>query len=102
MLTRSITTKATGFLAMAHASTPKAWSDAIATLGADGRFQVGYMAEQRRLLRESRAVAAAGPGPGSFYATITPITAWGHVVSDIVDADVAERLAKALVNATTG
>ena len=64
MLTRSITTKAIGFLAMAHASTPEAWSDAVAALGADGRFQVDYMAEQRRRLRESRAAAAAGPGPG--------------------------------------
>ena len=38
MLTRSITTKAIGFLAMAHASTPEAFSDAVAVLGADGRF----------------------------------------------------------------
>ena len=30
MLTRSITTKAIGFLAMAHASTPEVWSDAVA------------------------------------------------------------------------
>ena len=37
MLTRSITTKVIGFLAMAHASTPEAWSDAVAALGgADG------------------------------------------------------------------
>ena len=41
MPTRSITTKAIGFLAMAHASTPEVWSDAVAALGADGRFQVG-------------------------------------------------------------
>ena len=59
-------------------------------------------AEQRRLLRERRAAAAVGPGPGSFDATATPIAAWGHVASDIADADLAERLAKALVNATTG
>ena len=101
MLTRSLTTKAIGFLAMAHASTPAAWNDVIAALGADGRFQGGYMAEQRRLLQERRAAAAAGPGPGSFDATVTPITAWGHVASDIADADLAERLAKALANTTT-
>ena len=28
--------------------------------------------------------------------------AWGHVASDIADADLADRLAKALANATTG
>ena len=28
--------------------------------------------------------------------------AWGHVASDIADADLAEYLAKALANATTG
>ena len=61
MLTRSITTKAIGFLSMAHTSTPEAWSDVVAALGADGRFQVGYVAEQRRLLRERRAAAAAVP-----------------------------------------
>ena len=76
--------------------------DAVAALGADGRFQVDYMAEQRRLLRESRAAAVAEPGAGSFDATVTPITACNHVASDIADADVAERLAKALANATTG
>ena len=76
MLTRSsLTTKAIGFLAMAHASTPAAWSDATAALGADGRFQVGDVAEQRRLLRERRAAAAAGPGPNSFDATVAPIVA---------------------------
>ena len=50
MLTRSLTTKAIGFLTMPHASTPEACSDAIAALGVGGRFQVDYMAEQRRLL----------------------------------------------------
>ena len=40
MLTRSFSTKAVGFLAMAHAITPEAWSDAVAALGAGGRFQV--------------------------------------------------------------
>ena len=40
---------------MAHASTPEAWSDAVAALGADGRFQVDYMAEQRRVSRLVRA-----------------------------------------------
>jgi hypothetical protein len=53
MLTRPLTTKAIRFLAMAHASTLAAPSDAIAALGADGRFQVDYMAEQQRLIRES-------------------------------------------------
>ena len=85
MLTRSLTAKAIGFVAMAHASTPAAWSDAIAALGADGRFQVDYMAEQRRLLRERRAAAAAGPGPGSFDVTVTPIMTWNHVVANILD-----------------
>ena len=66
MLTRSITTKAIGFLAMAYASTPEAWSGAVAALGADGRFRVDYMAEKRRQLRESRAAAAAGPAAGKF------------------------------------
>ena len=71
-------------------------------LGADGRFQVDYMAVQRRRLRESRVAAATGPGAGSFDAMVTPITAWNHATSDIVDADVVERVAKALANATTG
>ena len=102
MLTRSITTKAIGFLAMAYASTPEAWSDAVAALGADGRFRVDYMAEKRRQLRESRAAAAAGPAAGKFDPTVTPIAAWNHVAADIADADVAERVAKALANATTG
>ena len=102
MLTRSITTKAIGFLAMAHASTPEAWSDAVAALGADDRFQVDYMAEKPRQLRENRAAAAAGPAAGKSDATVTPISAWNHVAADIVDADVAERVAKALSNATTG
>ena len=48
-------TKAVGFLAMAHASTPEAWSDAVAALGADGHFLVEYMAEQRRVSRLARA-----------------------------------------------
>ena len=78
------------------------WSDAVAALGADGRFQVDYMAEKRRQLREGRAAAAAGPAAGKFDATVTPITAWNHVAADIVDAEVAERVAKALANATTG
>ena len=60
------------------------------------------MAEKRRQLREGRAAAAAGPAAGKFDATITPITAWNHVAADIIDADVAERVAKALANATTG
>ena len=102
MLTRSITTKAVGFLAMAHASTPEAWSDAVAALGPDGRFHVDYMAEKRRQLREGRAAAAAGPAAGKFDAAVTPIAAWNHVAADIADADVAERVAKALANATTG
>ena len=71
MLTHSITTKAIGFLAMAHASTPEAWSDAVAALRADGRFQVDYMAEKRPQLRENRAAAAAGPAAGKFDATVT-------------------------------
>ena len=102
MLTRSITTKAIDFLAMAHASTPEAWSDAVAALGADGRFQVDYMAEKRRQLRESRTAAEAGPAAGKFDATVTPTTAWNHVAADIVDADSAGRMAKAIENATTG
>ena len=70
-------------------------------LGADGRFQVDYMAEKRRRLRESRSAAAAGPAAGKFDATVTPIMAWNHVATDIVDADATERVAKALANATT-
>ena len=100
MLTRSITTKAVGFLAIAHASS-EAWTDAIAALGTDGRFKADYMAEIRRQLRESRA-AAAGPAAGKFDATVTPLAAWNHAAGDIADADVAERVAKAVANATTG
>ena len=87
---------------MAHTSTPEAWSDAATALGTDGRFQVDYMAEKRRQLRESRAAAAAGPAAGKFDATATPVSAWNHVAADIVDADVVERMAKALANASTG
>ena len=53
MPTRSITTKAIGFLAMAHASTPEVWSDVVAALGADGRFQVGYMRQSNGACYES-------------------------------------------------
>ena len=45
---------------------------------------------------------SGGAGSGQFDATVTQITAWNHVASDIVDADVVERVAKALANATTG
>ena len=105
MLTRSLNSKAFGFLAMAHASTPAAWNDATAALGADGRFQVDYMAEQRRLLRQRRAAVAAGPGPGSFDAKVTPGMAWIHVVPDtpiVADAELTERLATLANDATTG
>ena len=70
MLTRCITTKAIGFLSMAHdASTPEAWSDAVAALGADGRFQVDYMAEQRQNGRNGRVESPESPSPKTLEST---------------------------------
>ena len=54
MLSRGITLKAIGWLQKAHAASPAEWDAAVLALGADGRFTVEYMTQQRQLMRDSQ------------------------------------------------
>ena len=100
-LSRGITLKAAGWLQKAYASDQAAWDTAVQALGADGRFPVDYMTGQRVRMREAREererLARNG---GGFDATLTPVQAWDHVATSIVDDDMAREVAKAVSNAT--
>ena len=99
-LSRGITLKAAGWLQKAYSSDQAAWDTAVQALGADGRFPVDYMTEQRERMREAREererLARNG---GGFDATLTPVQAWDHVATSIVDEDMAREVAKAVSNA---
>ena len=94
LLTRSITTKAVGFLAIAHAGSLADWTAALAALSSDGRFTPAYMAAERQKQRQARSGASAAAQ--RFDAAATPVQAWAHVVADIADDALKQALAKAL------
>ena len=54
VLSRGITLKAIGWLQKPHASSPAEWDATVQALGADGRFTVEYMTQQRQLMRDSQ------------------------------------------------
>ena len=103
MLSRGITLKAIGWLQKAHAASPAEWDAAVLALGADGRFAVDYMTQQRKLMRDAQlARQQLLRNGGGFDAALTAGQAWAHVAANIADDDVmACTLAKSIANATS-
>ena len=61
-----------------------------ALVGADGRFLVDYMSEQRRLMRDALfARQQLVRNGGGFGQTLTAGQAWDHVATNIADDEMA-------------